>query len=52
VIAKGDPRLVVKESGPAAGEKGYCGVCGAEMIRKAEEHLEVLRAALDGDTAT
>lgn len=46
-IAKGEPRLVVKDSGPAARERGYCSECGAEMLDQAEKRLAALRANLD-----
>lgn len=29
-ITKGDPRLIVKESGPAAAERGYCEACARD----------------------
>jgi hypothetical protein len=45
-ITKGEPRLVVKEPGPAAGEKGYCAECGAQMLDLAEDRLTELRGAL------
>lgn len=47
VIRKGEARLVLKDPGPAAGEKGYCIECGRAMIDKAEAQLGDLRAALD-----
>lgn len=47
LIHKGEPRLVVKDAGPAARERGYCAACGAEMIRQAEEKLAGLREGLD-----
>jgi hypothetical protein len=45
-IKKGEPRLVVKDPGPAAGEQGYCAECAEEMLRQAERRLGKLRAAL------
>ena len=45
-ITKGEPRLVVKDPGPAAGEKGYCAECGAEMVAVAERDLAQLRESL------
>lgn len=46
-ISKGEPRLVVKDSGPAARERGYCAECGAEMLQQAVDQLAVLRQALE-----
>lgn len=48
-IRKGEPRLVVKDPGPAAREQGYCSKCGAAMLDEAEERLAVLRANLVKD---
>jgi hypothetical protein len=45
-ILKGEPRFVVKPTGPAAGEKGYCVVCAIEMIEKAQADLDGLKAEL------
>jgi hypothetical protein len=49
VLEKGDLRLVVKESGPAAGEKGYCSSCATAMLEKAFEELGALKRDLRGD---
>jgi hypothetical protein len=46
VILKGELRVVVKAPGIATPEKGYCGVCGAAMIKRAESELADLRAQL------
>lgn len=46
VLVKGDVRFVVREHGPAAGEKGYCGPCAMAMIHKAQVELADLEAAL------
>jgi hypothetical protein len=45
-ITKGERRLVVKDSGPATRERGYCADCGAEMLNQAERQLAALRADL------
>lgn len=45
-IRKGEPRLIVREPGPAAGEKGYCADCGARMLDQPETQVAKLRAAL------
>jgi hypothetical protein len=46
-IKRGEPRLVVKNPGPASGEDGYCAPCGLAMLKAArdavEEHLDDLR---------
>jgi hypothetical protein len=49
VILKGEPRVVVKAPGIATPEKGYCGVCGAAMIKHAENELAGLRSHLSTD---
>jgi hypothetical protein len=45
-IRKGEPRFVVREPGPAAGEKGYCAACALVMLDAADAELEALRANL------
>ena len=45
-ISKGEWRFVVKATGPAAGEKGYCVSCAVEMIDKARADLDSLEAEL------
>jgi hypothetical protein len=45
-IVKGEPRLVVKDAGPAARERGYCRECGESMLDAAAERIEGLRAEL------
>lgn len=45
-ITKGEPRLVVKESGPASPEWGYCAACAAEMLDEADAKVAGLREAL------
>lgn len=47
-IRKGELRFVVKPTGPAAGEKGYCAACAMEMINRAQADLEGLKAELSG----
>jgi hypothetical protein len=46
-IRKGEPRFVVRDPGPAGGEKGYCRECALEMLGAAEVQLAALYAALD-----
>lgn len=46
-IHKGEPRLVVKNPGPAAGEDGYCGTCARIMLEAAENRLAGLHTDLD-----
>lgn len=48
-IRKGDPRFVIRDPGPAGGEKGYCADCAIGMLGAAEVQLAELRAALDSD---
>lgn len=45
-IAKGQPRFVVRNYGPAQGEKGYCRRCAVAMINRAHADLEALEADL------
>jgi hypothetical protein len=45
-IRKGELRFVVRDPGPAGGEKGYCAECAADMLGASEEQLRELRAAL------
>jgi hypothetical protein len=49
VILKGEPRVVVKAPGIATPEKGYCGACGAAMIKRAENDLAALRSHLSAE---
>ena len=46
-ILMGEPRLVVKNPGPAAGEDGYCGTCAQAMLQAAQDKLAGLHTALD-----
>jgi hypothetical protein len=46
-ILKGEPRLVVKNAGPAAGEDGYCRACAQAMLNAAQDNLAGLYTALD-----
>jgi hypothetical protein len=46
VIAKGEPRFILKGAGPASGEKGYCAACARAMIEDAREQLAVLDDSL------
>ena len=45
-IRKGEPRFVVRDSGPAGREKGYCADCAAEMLEASAAQLQELRARL------
>jgi hypothetical protein len=45
-IRKGEPRLVVKNPGPAGGEKGYCRDCALAMLALADERIRELAAEL------
>ena len=45
-IRKGEPRFVIRDPGPAGGEKGYCVECATEMLGAAEARLVELRAEL------
>jgi hypothetical protein len=45
-IGKGVARFVIRDPGPAGGEKGYCAACAVEMLAAAEGQLADLRAAL------
>jgi hypothetical protein len=46
-IPKGELRFIVKDQGPAGGEKGYCVDCAAEMLDASEAQLEELRKSLE-----
>lgn len=46
-ILKGEPRLAVKNAGPAAGEDGYCGACAQVIIKLAQDKLAALSTDLD-----
>lgn len=45
-IRKGEPRFVIRDPGPAGGEKGYCAACAIEMLGAAEAQIVELRAEL------
>jgi hypothetical protein len=45
-IKKGELRFVVRESGPASGEQGYCMACAKEMLDRLDAEAAALRAAL------
>ena len=45
-IAKGQPRFIVTNPGPAQGGKGYCKSCAKLMIRHAHSALDDLEASL------
>jgi hypothetical protein len=42
----GEPRFVVKNPGPAAGESGYCVTCAEIMLAEAQRTLAQLSATL------
>lgn len=46
-IRKGEARFVIRDPGPAGGEKGYCRECAREMLGAADVQIAELRAALD-----
>lgn len=50
-ISKGQPRVVVKNPGPASGQHGYCAACGQAMLLEAQRRLVELLAALPGAPA-
>lgn len=45
-VRPGERLLLVREPGPAAGEKGYCASCAEEMLAAAQTHLNDLHAAM------
>lgn len=51
-ILQGEPRLVLKNPGPAAGEDGYCGACAQVMLKAARDKLADLQTTLDSFDAT
>jgi hypothetical protein len=46
VIAKGEPRMVVKAPGIATPEKGYCAYCGLAMVTQAQQQLSEISRQL------
>ncbi len=50
-VAKGELRLIIKNPGPAAGQRGYCAECGLEILALAEADIRQLRRQLV-DTAS
>ena len=46
-IRKGELRFVVRDPGPAGGEKGYCATCAAEILKASENQLRDLRGTLE-----
>jgi hypothetical protein len=46
LIAKGETRFVVKDTGPMGRERGYCRGCAEEILRAARDELGVLEEAL------
>lgn len=51
-IKKGELRFVVRESGPASGEQGYCLACAKEMLDQLDAEATTLRALVASDSAT
>ena len=47
-IARGEPRLIVKNPGPASGESGYCITCAQHMLALARAELDRHSQSLDG----
>jgi hypothetical protein len=45
-IAKGQPRLAIKEPGPGTPETGYCRDCALIMLDRAAEVIDTLRGQL------
>jgi hypothetical protein len=45
-IRKGELRFIVKNPGPASGEKGYCAKCAVEMLNRAHARIDELRGRL------
>jgi hypothetical protein len=48
-ICKGEHRFVVRDSGPAGGEKGYCADCAAQMLDASQTQVQDLRGALEDE---
>ncbi len=46
LIAKGEARFIVRNPGPAGGEKGYCAECGAAMVELARQVLDEIERQL------
>ena len=45
-VAKGELRLIIKNPGPAGGERGYCAECGLKILAVAEADVQQLREQL------
>lgn len=45
-IRKGETRFIVRNPGPAGGEKGYCADCGAAMLELAHRELDEIERQL------
>jgi hypothetical protein len=46
LIERGDVRFIVRNPGPAGGEKGYCAECGAAMLESARRELDEIERQL------
>lgn len=51
-VRPGEKILLVREPGPAAGNKGYCSACAAAMLSAAHDALNELHEALHIPPAT
>ena len=51
MIARGEPRLIVKAPGPGSPELGYCSHCAEAMLEKATNQISELRAQLRDESA-
>lgn len=51
-IRKGELRFVVRESGPASGEHGYCIACAKEMLDQLDADAASLRVLLTSNVTS
>jgi hypothetical protein len=51
-VRKGEHRLLIKNPGPAGGERGYCAECGLAILEAAQEDLESLIDELKADQSS
>jgi hypothetical protein len=51
-VRPGEKIFLVREPGPAAGQKGYCSTCAAAMLDAAHDALDELHQALQITAAT
>ncbi|MHA6631127.1 hypothetical protein ACU61A_37315 [Pseudonocardia sichuanensis] len=45
-VRPGERLLLVGERGPAAGKKGYCAACAAEMLAAARDEIDAIRSSV------